>query len=182
MGICPKTHRSITSSSEFPRNFVKSLYYFLGIHRSFPRNTFFLGISSEYSDGLIFPRNSVGIFRGNSEEIPRISFSVGMSVRIPMFSSSGSARNLPRDTLFFQITKLILRHVVLESTVATVGPFSPVGKVYCMGNVLLCDDFNKKETRAPTQIIKKTGQKENRKAKATKKHEHICLKHRNHNQ
>ena len=38
---------------------------------------------------------------------------------------SGSARNVPRDTLFFQITKLILRHVVLESTVATVGPFSP---------------------------------------------------------
>ncbi|WZZ42647.1 hypothetical protein YC2023_038906 [Brassica napus] len=87
MGICPKTHRSITCSSEFARNFV--------------RNTFLLGISSEYTDGLMFPRNSVGIFRGNSEEtqnlgflgisseILRISFSVGMSVRIPMFSCSG---------------------------------------------------------------------------------------------
>ncbi|WZZ88555.1 hypothetical protein YC2023_117134 [Brassica napus] len=41
-----------------------------------------------------------------------------------------------------------------------------------------------RETRAPTQITKKAGQKENnnRKAKATKKQEHICLKHRNHNQ
>ncbi|KAF3528640.1 hypothetical protein DY000_02037022 [Brassica cretica] len=56
----------------------------------------------------MFPRNSVGIFRGNSEEtqnlgflgisseiprkILRISFSVGMSVRIPMFSCSVNSR------------------------------------------------------------------------------------------
>ncbi|KAF3537444.1 hypothetical protein F2Q69_00023478 [Brassica cretica] len=53
-----------------------------------------------------------------------------MSVRIPMFSCSGSSRNVSRDTLFFQITKLILRHVVLESTVATVGPFSPGTYIY----------------------------------------------------
>ncbi|KAF3577981.1 hypothetical protein DY000_02033701 [Brassica cretica] len=56
----------------------------------------------------MFPRNSVSIFRGNSEEtqilgflgiseeipreIPRISFFVGMSVRIPLFSCSGSLK------------------------------------------------------------------------------------------
>ena len=56
MGICPKTHRSITSSSEFPRNFVKSLYYFLGIHRSFPRKPKFW-VSSK------FPRKFLGKFR-----------------------------------------------------------------------------------------------------------------------
>ncbi|WZZ39308.1 hypothetical protein YC2023_035567 [Brassica napus] len=65
----------------------------------------------------MFPRNSVGIFRGNSEktqnlgflgisseiprEIPRISFSVGMSVRIPMFSCSGRGFRLSGTVLSF---------------------------------------------------------------------------------
>lgn len=43
---------------------------------------------------------------------------------------SGSARNVPRDTLFILIIKLILRLVVLESTVATVAPFSPGTYIY----------------------------------------------------
>lgn len=38
---------------------------------------------------------------------------------------SGRARNVPRDTLFILIIKLIRKLVVLESTVATVAPFSP---------------------------------------------------------
>ena len=96
------------SSSEFPRNFVKSPN---GSPTAiiFPRN------SSVFSEEHIFPRNFLGIFRridissefrryiprkfrGNPilcflgisseipRDIPRISFSVGMSVRIPLFS------------------------------------------------------------------------------------------------
>ena len=98
------------SSSEFPRNFVKSPN---GSPTAiiFPRN------SSVLSEEHIFPRNFLGIFRridissefrryiprkfrGNPilcflgisseipRDIPRISFSVGMSVRKPLFSCS----------------------------------------------------------------------------------------------
>ncbi|KAL0815135.1 hypothetical protein Bca101_071578 [Brassica carinata] len=107
-------YKTKASSSEFPRNFVKSPN---GSPTAiiFPRN------SSVFSEEPIFPRNFLGIFRridissefrryiprkfrrnpilcflGISSEIPRdilrISFSVGMSVRIPLFSCSGSSQ------------------------------------------------------------------------------------------
>ncbi|WZZ85278.1 hypothetical protein YC2023_113857 [Brassica napus] len=99
------------SSSEFPRNFVKS-------PNGSPTAIIFPQNSSIFSEEHIFPRNFLGIFqridissefrryiprkfRGNpilcflgisseiSRDIPRISFSVGMSVvRIPLFSCS----------------------------------------------------------------------------------------------
>ncbi|WZZ43261.1 hypothetical protein YC2023_039520 [Brassica napus] len=107
------------SSSEFPRNFVKSPN---GSPTAiiFPRN------SSVFSEEQCVPRNFLGIFRrtevssefrryipkkfrgtpilcflGISSEIPRyiprISFSVEMSVRIPLFSCSVYLKNILSD-------------------------------------------------------------------------------------
>uniref|UniRef100_A0A0D3D8L3 Uncharacterized protein n=1 Tax=Brassica oleracea var. oleracea TaxID=109376 RepID=A0A0D3D8L3_BRAOL len=75
MDICPKTHRSTKFRGNIPTTF--SLGIFRGVFRrtSGPRNVL----------GNLFPRNSVGKFRGiseerrNSEELfPRTCF-VGMS-------------------------------------------------------------------------------------------------------
>uniref|UniRef100_A0A0D3D5N0 Uncharacterized protein n=2 Tax=Brassica oleracea TaxID=3712 RepID=A0A0D3D5N0_BRAOL len=102
------------SSSEFPRNFVKSPN---GSPMAiiFPRN------SSVFSEEHIFPRNFLEIFRRNDvslefrryiprkfrgnakfgflgifseipRDIPKISFSVGMSVRIWLFSCSDDCK------------------------------------------------------------------------------------------
>ncbi|KAF2554736.1 hypothetical protein F2Q68_00017292 [Brassica cretica] len=110
----------MASSSEFPRNFVKS-------PNGSPTAIIFPQNSSVFSEEHIFPRNFLGIFRridissefrryiprkpnfvfprnflGNSSiprDIPRISFSVRMSVRIPLFSCSDL--NLARKSCWF---------------------------------------------------------------------------------
>ncbi|WZZ67791.1 hypothetical protein YC2023_079161 [Brassica napus] len=74
-----------------PRNFLG--IFRLGIFRGNSEETLiFLGILSEYSEEI--QRNQILCFLGISSEIPRdiprISFSVGMSVRIPLFSCSDS--------------------------------------------------------------------------------------------
>ena len=108
--------RKTDTSSEFPRNPPTALQRLSNGYKKssefskspsvFSDGHCFLGNPSEFTEEIILPRYFLGNFRGNTEEttflgflgissvfpqkIPRNSFSLGMSLRIVMFSCSAN--------------------------------------------------------------------------------------------